>query len=249
MSSWNISYSVESLEWSIKLFYNLGARPFWVEYKQRTGNYIQFCMFISVGSFFIIYLLSADLFFNINCFIKFFLFHQWVKQFGFRSGPGVIKLFPCSTQLGTKIILLINVKMPTIVGILTFMSMINTKSERLKARYFFIYRYFSFYLCSVKLTWKKIVGILTFMSMINTKSERLKARYFFIYRYFSFYLCSVKLTWKKFFNLSARPDIFLVLIWVQTFSKEYQLRRKFGSGRQIIIKPFIFYSWPLVKSA
>ena len=56
----------------------------------------------------------------------------------------VIKLFSSSTQLRTKLILLINVKMPTIVGILTFISMINTTSERLKARNFFICRYFSF---------------------------------------------------------------------------------------------------------
>ena len=39
-----------------------------------------------------------------------------------RSGPEVIKLFPCSTQLSMKFFLLINVKMPTIVGILTFIS-------------------------------------------------------------------------------------------------------------------------------
>ena len=38
------------------------------------------------------------------------------------SGPEVIKHFSCSTQLSMKIFLLINVKMPTIVGILTFMS-------------------------------------------------------------------------------------------------------------------------------
>ena len=57
----------------------------------------------------------------------------------------VIKLFSCSTQLSMKFILLINVKMPTIVDILTFISMINTTSERLKARNFFICRYFSFY--------------------------------------------------------------------------------------------------------
>ena len=38
-----------------------------------------------------------------------------------------------------------NVKMPTIVGILTFISMINTTSERLKARNFLIYWYFSLY--------------------------------------------------------------------------------------------------------
>ena len=42
-----------------------------------------------------------------------------------KSGPKVIKLFSCSTQLSIKFILLINVKMPTIVGILTFISRIN----------------------------------------------------------------------------------------------------------------------------
>ena len=41
--------------------------------------------------------------------------------------------------------LLINVKMPIIVGILTFISMINTAPERLKARNFFICLYFSYY--------------------------------------------------------------------------------------------------------
>ena len=65
------------------------------------------------------------------------------------SGPVVIKLFSCSTQLSMEFqmlikskmlknkdnlsfrcsdvvfIMLINIKMPTIVGILTFMSMIN----------------------------------------------------------------------------------------------------------------------------
>ena len=39
---------------------------------------------------------------------------------------------------------LINVKMPTIVDILTSISMINTTSERLTARHFFICQYFSF---------------------------------------------------------------------------------------------------------
>ena len=60
-------------------------------------------------------------------------------------GPEVIKLFPCSTQLSTEFILLISAKMPTIVGILTFISMINTTSERHLARNFFICGYFSFY--------------------------------------------------------------------------------------------------------
>ena len=62
-----------------------------------------------------------------------------------RTGPKVIKLFLCSTPLSRKFILLINVKMPTIVGILTFISMINTTFERLKVRNFFICQYFSFY--------------------------------------------------------------------------------------------------------
>ena len=41
-------------------------------------------------------------------------------------GPEVIKHFSCSTQLSMKFFLLINVKMPTIVGILTFMSRKNS---------------------------------------------------------------------------------------------------------------------------
>ena len=49
-----------------------------------------------------------------------------------------------STQLRTKFILLINVKMSTIDGIFTFISMINTTPERIEARNFFIYPYFSF---------------------------------------------------------------------------------------------------------
>ena len=66
-------------------------------------------------------------------------------KFYYVNWPRVIKLFPCSTQDSTKFILLINVKMPTIVGILTFISMINATYARLKSRYFFICRYFSFY--------------------------------------------------------------------------------------------------------
>ena len=44
-----------------------------------------------------------------------------------------------------KFILLINVKMLTIIGILTIISMINTTFEGLKARNFFICLYLSFY--------------------------------------------------------------------------------------------------------
>ena len=43
-----------------------------------------------------------------------------------RPGPEVIKLFSCSTQLSMKFFPLIDVKMPTIVGILTCLSGKNT---------------------------------------------------------------------------------------------------------------------------
>ena len=44
-----------------------------------------------------------------------------------------------------KFIMLINVKMPTFVGILTFISLINTASECLKGIKVFIVQDFSFY--------------------------------------------------------------------------------------------------------
>ena len=49
-------------------------------------------------------------------------------------------------QLKMKFILLINVNMTTIVGILTFLRMINVTSESLKARKDFICQQFSFYM-------------------------------------------------------------------------------------------------------
>ena len=83
---------------------------------------------------------------------------------GWNTWLKVIKLFSCLTQLNLKFILLINVKMPTIVGILTFMSMINATFESFKARNIFVFRYFSF--CQqVKLrtrlswAWKKFYNL------------------------------------------------------------------------------------------
>ena len=75
-------------------------------------------------------------------------FELSMKKFFFitlRPDPEVIKHFSYSTQQSMKFILLINDKMPTIVGILTFTSMINTTYEKLKARLFFICRYFRLY--------------------------------------------------------------------------------------------------------
>ena len=56
--------------------------------------------------------------------------------------------------------MLINVKMSTIVGILTFISMINKTFESLKARKVYIFQYFSFYVqlkfhAQLSWAWKK----------------------------------------------------------------------------------------------
>ena len=87
-----------------------------------------------------------------------------------KPGIEVINLFPCSTQLSTKFILLINVKMPTIVGILTIISMINTTSERHDPRNFFICRYFSFNdqlkLCAhLSWAWNKFYNLRAYASL------------------------------------------------------------------------------------
>ena len=87
------------------------------------------------------------------------------------SWPRYYKTFLCSSQLSSKFILLINVKMPTIVGILTFISMINTTSERLKARNFFICLYFSFYerlkfRAQLSWAWKKFYNLEAILSII-----------------------------------------------------------------------------------
>ena len=85
------------------------------------------------------------------------LFQQWPP------GLEVITFFSCSTQLNTKFILLINVKMPTFFGILTFISMINTTSERLKARnviclYLSLYEQLKFR-AQLSWAWKKFYNL------------------------------------------------------------------------------------------
>ena len=58
--------------------------------------------------------------------------------------------------------MLINVKMPTIVGILTFTSMVNTAIESMKERKVFIFQHLSFFdqskaSCSAELSMKKVL--------------------------------------------------------------------------------------------
>ena len=62
-----------------------------------------------------------------------------------RTRSEVIKHFSCSIQLSMKFILLINVKMPTIVGILTFISRINDWLKRSTPENYFDFGYFIIY--------------------------------------------------------------------------------------------------------
>ena len=59
--------------------------------------------------------------------------------------PEVIKTFFMLNSAEHESYHPIKVKMPTILGILTFISMINTTSVKLKGTNFFICRYFSIY--------------------------------------------------------------------------------------------------------
>ena len=64
---------------------------------------------------------------------------------GSQPGPEVIKLFSSSAQLSLKFILLINVKMPTIIGILTFMSRINYWFLSFETEFSTFFDYFNIY--------------------------------------------------------------------------------------------------------
>ena len=70
-----------------------------------------------------------------------------------RSGPEVIKNISCSTQLSMKFFLLINVEMPTVVGILTFKSRKN---------------YGKLLIIMEIILMPTVVGISTFMSRKNS---------------------------------------------------------------------------------
>ena len=62
-----------------------------------------------------------------------------------QTWPRGYNTFLCSTQLNMKFILFINVKMPTIIGILTFVSRINTISDSFITRKELICQHFSCY--------------------------------------------------------------------------------------------------------
>ena len=89
---------------------------------------------------------------------------RYSSPWAYDSGPEVIKLFSWSTQQSTKSILLINVKMPTIVSFLTFISRIKATTERLKARNFLTFQYVSYYeqlqfRAQLSWAWKKFYNL------------------------------------------------------------------------------------------
>ena len=100
----------------------------------KQTKFVNFCSLLITFSNFFFFLYSAWL----------SLKHHCTGECWSWPGPEAIKLFSCSTQLSMKFIMLINVKMPTIVGILTFISMLNETSESLKARKVGLFQQFSF---------------------------------------------------------------------------------------------------------
>ena len=72
------------------------------------------------------------------------MMHTTQTGLNLSTGPEVIKLFSCSAQLRLKFILLINVKVPTFVGILTFISRINYRLGDLNLKHQFIWAILSF---------------------------------------------------------------------------------------------------------
>ena len=67
------------------------------------------------------------------------------KNKNLKTWPRGYKTFSCSTQLSIKFIMLMNVKMSTTVGIITFISMMTTSYENLKASEVSFFQHFSFY--------------------------------------------------------------------------------------------------------
>ena len=97
-----------------------------------------------------------------------------------RLDPDIIKLFSHSTQLSMKFFLLINVKMQTIVGILTFTSMQNSISglfDPKKADFLiFLYLKASKISCSTQLSMKSFItsGLGFFPSKATTYEMHLR---------------------------------------------------------------------------
>ena len=104
----------------------------------------------------------------------------WAGIVFYTRAPGleVIKLFSYSTQQNMKFFLLINVKMPTIVGILTISgkNSILDLSEPTKGEFIHIFILMSIQNFMLQLSIKKTRGLVTFMSVfLNTSISDLSS--------------------------------------------------------------------------
>ena len=144
-----------------------------------------------------------------------------------QSGPKVIKLFSCSTQLSMKFFLLINVKMPTIVGILTLMSGKNSildLSEPKKAEFLDIFLFRCIY--NFMLNWVE------HENKIITSGPDCRVHWFILTSLTSrdsMLLLECKLNWHY-----AR-------YWWQ--KKTMQARKPFNVCNQMQFKLFFFFFW------
>ena len=91
---------------------------------------------------------------NVIIFKQLFRFRSGPTFCPARSGPEIIKLFSCSTQLIIKFIMLINVKMPTIIYL--FISMINTTSQVFVFQHFRCYDHLKFH-AQLSWAWKSFI--------------------------------------------------------------------------------------------
>ena len=83
--------------------------------------------------------------------------------------------------MSMKLIMPLNVKIPTIVGILTFISMINTTSESLKAGKDFIFQHFSFdvqlkFYAQLRLALKKLHNLWARFVLATNAGLKLRVR-------------------------------------------------------------------------
>ena len=114
-------------------------------------------------------------------------------------GPEVIKLFPCSTQLSMKFFPLINVKMPTIVGILTFMSRKNSilglydPEKCWTSRCFYTYEHLKFH-ALLSWAWKKFYNLGPRSQLLLSRTTIISRQ---IYWNQKLYCCEISVVWDK----------------------------------------------------
>ena len=121
------------------------------------------------------------------------------------AGFEVIKLFSCWTELSMNLIFLMNVKMSTLVGILTFISNINRTSESFKSNTenSIFFSFFIFWAaessCSIEFSMKNVLwhqGLFLMLTVISIRSSKW-------FSYFSYSIPLSSLQSNKFYIFSS----------------------------------------------